>query len=128
MKRGYNGELLANARSLRKARTPWERKLWFLFLRTYPVKVYRQRIIGNYIVDFYCPSAKLVIELDGSQHFDRERAPDEARRTARLQEYGCTVLRFPNIDIDRAFRAVCETIDREIRTLTQQSNRQEAVL
>ena len=59
---------LENARRLRREMTPHERKLWYLFLRKYPVKIYKQRIIGRFIVDFYCASAKLVIEVDGSQH------------------------------------------------------------
>ena len=61
---------LENARRLRREMTPHERKLWYLFLRRYPVKIYKQRIIGRFIVDFYCASARLVIELDGSQHYE----------------------------------------------------------
>ena len=63
-----NNKLLPTARQLRQEMTPQERKLWYLFLRDYSVKVYKQRIIGSFIVDFYCHAAKLAIELDGMQH------------------------------------------------------------
>ena len=105
-----NGQL-KNARQLRREMTPHERKLWYLFLRKYPAKVYKQRIIGSYIVDFYCASAKLVIELDGSQHYEPSKEASDAERTAFLESYGLMVLRFSNKDIDRNFRAVCEQID-----------------
>ena len=114
MSRETDPALLANARALRKAMTPWERKLWYLYLRNHPVKFYKQRVIDHYIVDFYCPRAKLVIELDGSQHFETERQMCDAARSAHLEALGLTVLRFPNIDIDRRFPAVCETIARGI--------------
>ena len=106
--------MLANARALRRAMTPWERKLWYCFLRTYPVKFYRQHILGPYIVDFFCPTAKLAVELDGSQHFmPGGIAADEVRSRA-IDAHGCSLLRFPNVDIDHRFQAVCDAIDREI--------------
>jgi len=101
---------LKTARRLRREMTPHERKLWYLFLRTYPVKVYKQRIIGKYIVDFYCASAKLVIEIDGSQHYGEQDSYDAAR-TAVLESYGLKVIRYSNREIDRDFPAVCEQID-----------------
>ena len=110
--------LLANARRLRRDMTPWERKLWYLFLRKYPVKIYRQHIISPYIADFYCPKAKLVIELDGSQHFMPVGLGADARRDAAMAAHGISVLRIPNIDIERRFQAVCETIHREIQSRT----------
>ena len=67
-----NGDLLHNARSLRKSMTREERRLWFDFLHGYPVRFRRQEIFGNYIADFYCPDARLVIELDGSQHYEEK--------------------------------------------------------
>ena len=115
MKHFYDGDLNANARALRRDMTPWERKLWHLFLKAYPVKVYRQRIMGPYIVDFYCAKAKLAIELDGSQHFTPEAMERDAARSAYLSRQGITLLRFPNIDIDRRFPSVCEAIDLEIK-------------
>ena len=94
--------------------TPHERKLWYLFLRRYPVKIYKQRIIGPFIADFYCASTKLVIEIDGSQHYDDGAAYD-AERTAYLESYGLRVIRYSNREIDREFPAVCQQIDSIIR-------------
>ena len=110
-----NNNLLSNARRLRKDMTPQERKLWYLFLRRYPVKIYKQRIIDNFIVDFYCHTARLVIELDGSQHYEEQEKAYDAERTAILESYGLTVLRFSNYDIDAYFSSVCEKIDRTIQ-------------
>ena len=105
---------LETARKLRREMTPHERKLWYLFLQKYPVKIYKQRIIDKYIVDFYCASARLVIELDGSQHYDTQGAVHDATRTAVLESYGLKVVRYSNREIDREFAAVCEQIDRLI--------------
>lgn len=106
--------LLDRAKQLRREMTPQERKLWYLFLQRYPVKVYKQRVIAPYIVDFYCAAAKLVIEIDGSQHYlDTGKASDALRDHA-LQEEGLTILRFSNREIDREFQAVCEKIHLEI--------------
>ena len=91
--------------------TPHERKLWYLFLRKYPVKIYKQRIIGRYIVDFYCASAKLVIEVDGSQHYEPQGMAYDEERSVFLSALGLEILRFSNRDIDRNFRTVCEQID-----------------
>ena len=102
---------LENARRLRREMTPHERKLWYLFLRKYPVKIYKQRIIGRFIVDFYCASAKLVIELDGSQHYEPQGTAYDSARSAFLTALGLEVLRFSNRDVDRNFRGVCTQID-----------------
>ena len=110
-----NDKLLPLAKKLRREMTQHERKLWYLFLRSYPVKVYRQRIIECYIVDFYCASAKLVIEIDGSQHYEDNGLHSDQIRDDRLKELGLTVLRFSNRDIDRRFFAVCEMIDNTIK-------------
>ena len=112
--------MLANARHLRKAMTPWERKLWYCFLRTYPIKFYKQRILGPYIVDFYCPSARLVLELDGSQHFMPDGQNSDGGRDTSLQANGYAILRIPNIDIDRRYQAVCEFIHRETQSRISQ--------
>ena len=98
---------LENARRLRREMTPHERKLWYLFLRKYPVKIYKQRIIGRFIVDFYCASAKLVIELDGSGHYEPQGMAYDSARSAFLTALGLEVLRFSNRDVDRDFRGVC---------------------
>ena len=110
---------LENARRLRRDMTPHERKLWYLFLRKYPVKIYKQRIIGKIIVDFYCASAKLVIELDGSQHYEAQGIAYDTERSAYLEALGLKVLRFSNRDVDRDFRGVCDQINVTIRERTQ---------
>jgi len=91
--------------------TPLERKIWYLFLRNYPVKIYKQRIIGRFIVDFYCASAQLVIEVDGSQHYEPQGMAYDSERSEFLEALGLKILRFSNRDIDRDFRGVCEQID-----------------
>ena len=106
------------ARKLRREMTPHERKLWYLFLRKYPTKIYKQRIIDRFIVDFYCASAKLVIEIDGSQHYDEPGQVYDSQRTAILESYGLKVVRYSNKEIDREFRAVCAQIDFLIRERT----------
>lgn len=105
-----NNDLLSNARRLRKDMTPQELRLWYRFLRKYPVKFYKQRIIGNYIVDFYCASAKLVIEIDGSQHYEDCKKIHDDERTAYLNSMGLMVIRYSNRDINCNFPAVCEQI------------------
>ena len=110
---------LENARRLRREITPHERKLWYLFLRKYPVKIYKQRIIGRFIVDFYCASAKLVIEVDGSQHYEPQGIAYDEERSAFLTALNLAVLRFSNRDIDRDFRGVCEQIDIAIQNRLQ---------
>ena len=105
-----NNSQLENARRLRREMTPHERKLWYLFLRKYPVIIYKQRIIGRFIVDFYCASAGLVIEVDGSQHYEPQEIAYDVERSAFLSTLGLDVLRFSNRDIDRDFRGVCEQI------------------
>ena len=110
---------LENARRLRREMTPHERKLWYLFLPKYPVKIYKQRIIGRFIVDFYCASAKLVIEVDGSQHYEPQGMTYDAERSAFLSSLDLEVLRFSNRDIDREFHGVCEQIDITIQSRLQ---------
>ena len=106
---------LSKARTLRKEMTPQERHLWYDFLRYYPVKVYKQRIIGAFIVDFYCASARLVIEIDGSQHYSEQGLRYDAERTAYLEGLGLRVARYSNADINLRFQGVCEEIDRLIK-------------
>ena len=96
---------------LRRNMTRQERHLWYDFLRHYPVKIYKQRIIDEYIVDFYCHSARLVIELDGSQHYTDSGKEHDAARTKTLAKYGIYVLRFSNNEVDNQFEGVCRMID-----------------
>ena len=115
MKISKNDRLLDYARTLRRGMTPQERKLWYLFLRKYPVKIYKQRIVGPYIVDFYCASAKLVIEIDGSQHYDNEGKTQDAARSTYLQNLGLQVIRYSNADVNARFNQVCEDIHQNIQ-------------
>ena len=111
----HNKALVSNARYLRKNLTKEERHLWYDFLRSYPVKFLRQKILGKYIVDFYCAEAKLIIELDGSQHYEDKGMEYDTERTAYLEQYGLRVLRIPNNEVNRNFRGVCEYIDVAVR-------------
>ena len=114
MPQQYDKTMIRHARDLRKAMTPWECKLWYTFLRLYPRHIYKQRVIGPFIVDFYCDAAKLAIELDGSQHFSDEQSAYDESRTVYLSDLGIEVLRIPNIEVDRHFNEVCDLIDRTI--------------
>ena len=113
----YMEENLKNrrrAQDLRKNQTKEENHLWYDFLKTYPVQFRRQYPIGCYYADFYCDKAKLVVELDGSQHYEPESMIADGQRTAFLEENGLRVVRFANTDIWKNFAGVCETIDKEV--------------
>lgn len=109
-----NKAILPNARKLRKEMTRHEKRLWYDFLRTMQPCFRRQEIIGTYTADFYCSKAKLVVELDSSQHYEPETQENDAVRTAYFNALGIRVLRFPNIEIDRNFEGVCLTIARAL--------------
>ena len=111
----YNHANITLAKTLRKNMTPWERKLWYCFLKDYPVRFQRQQCIDNYIADFYCFKAKLVIELDGGGHYDPEAQGRDEARTRALEQYGLKVIRICNLDIDRNFEGVCTYIDMEVK-------------
>ena len=113
MKHNTNNEKYA--RQLRKEMTPWERKLWYCFLKDYPIRFQRQKCIDNYIADFYCFRAKLVIELDGGGHYDPVSEKKDTQRTEMLEKYGLKVIRFCNTDIDKNFYGVCTVIDNEVK-------------
>ncbi len=104
-----------------KNMTPWERKLWHCFLKTYPIRVQRQKVISHYITDFCCAKAKLIIELDGGGHYEPETQQKDIERTSFLENNGYKVIRFSNRDIDKNFYNVCTEIDKQIkqRTLPQ---------
>ena len=114
-----NPKLVPNAKNLRKNMTKEERHLWYDFLRRYPVRFYRQKVLGHYIVDFYCAEAKLVIELDGSQHYNPDATKKDKERTAFLEQYDLTVLRIPNNEVMKNFHGVCEYIDHYVRSAVQ---------
>ncbi|MBQ7866632.1 MAG: endonuclease domain-containing protein [Clostridia bacterium] len=115
MQRKHNASLTLFARGLRSSMTPEERRLWYQFLRSYPVRFTRQKVLGRYIADFYCAQAKLVIELDGSQHYQPEEMQHDAQRTAFLEKYGLRVLRIGNNEVMRNFSGVCEWIDHMVK-------------
>ena len=116
--KAYDKGNIPLAKALRKNMTPWERKLWYEYLRNYPVRFQRQKAIGNYIVDFYCAKAGLVIELDGGGHYTVEQEEKDEFRTEELESMNLTVLRICNSDIDRDFRGVCEQIDLAVKNLS----------
>lgn len=110
MNQNNNNELTQRAQKLRGSMTKEERKLWYEFLKDLPLTVNRQKVIGNYIVDFYCAEKKLCIELDGSQHYEADGVESDKRRDLFLKSLGLTVLRYSNADINSRFRPVCEDI------------------
>ena len=105
-----NPQLTKHAQKLRRNMTKQERHLWYDFLKHLPVTVSRQKVIGCYIVDFYCAEAKLVIELDGSQHYTDDGKRSDAERDAYLSSLGLTVRRYSNADMESRFEGVCEDI------------------
>ena len=103
--------MLTRAKELRKLMTSEERRLWYTFLRHYPEKIYKQKVVGPFIADFYCPRAKLAIEIDGSQHYSEEGEEYDIRRLKYFEKMGIQILRFSNYEINRYFPAVCDKID-----------------
>ena len=122
MQSKHNKQLVSMAKKLRREMTKEERHLWYDFLRTHPVRFSRQKVLGKYIADFYSAEAKLVIELDGSQHYEEVNAEKDTERTAFLKGYGLTVIRIPNNEVNRNFWGVCEYIEAAVRqSLSQKS-------
>ena len=110
MNKTSNPKLTANVQELRKNMTKEERNLWYNFLKELPITINKQKVIGNYIVDFYCASAKIVIELDGSQHFEEQGKRYDEKRDEYLKSLGLTVLRYSNYDVNTNFYGVCTDI------------------
>ena len=106
----YNHQHIKFGRKLRKKMTPWERKLWYLLLKDLPIKFYLQKLIGNYIVDFYCQEKNVAVEIDGGQHFEDKNINKDNERTKYLNSLGIRVFRYSNNDIDYYFEAVCDDI------------------
>ena len=104
----YNGKYKPLAQKLRRDMTDEERHLWYDFLRGLPVRVRRQKQLGKYIVDFYCSSAKLVIELDGAQHYEGDAPEKDRIRDAYLEGLGLRVVRIDNLEIKHNFDGVCK--------------------
>ena len=122
MQRKYNKNLIPLAKTLRKEMTKEENRLWYDFLRTYPIRFSRQKVLGKYIADFYSAKAKLIIELDGSEHYTEEGLLYDEKRTDFLEQYNLSVIRIPNTEIHKNFIGVCLYIDWVVKhSLSQQS-------
>ena len=121
MERKHNTDLTTNARTLRKNLTKEERHLWYDFLKSYPVRFLRQKVIDNYIVDFYCHSAMLIIEFDGSQHYEENGLLKDKIRTERIKQRNLTVIRIPNNEVNKNFEGVCQYIDIAVKESLRQS-------
>ena len=115
MEKKYNKEIVPFAKELRKNMTKEERHLWYDFLRMYPIKFTRQKVLGKYIADFYCAKANIVIELDGSQHYEDEGLLNDEKRTQYLNELGINVIRISNLDVLKNFEGVCKYIDEVVK-------------
>lgn len=111
----HNKQLVPLAKQLRKEMTKEERHLWYDFLRGHPIRFSRQKVLGKYIADFYSAKAKLVIELDGSQHYENDNMQKDTERTDFLKKYGLTVIRILNNEINENFQGVCEYIDSAVK-------------
>ena len=111
----YNGEKIPKAKELRKNSTPEEKHLWYDFLCTYDVRFQRQKTIGNFIADFYCSKAKMVIEIDGSQHYTPEGREYDNFRTEILEDFDLIVVRFTNQQVNDNFDGVCKFIDKIVK-------------
>ncbi len=115
MDRKHNSKMVPFARELRKNMTKEEKHLWYDFLKNYPIRFLRQKVLGKYIADFYCAKASLVIELDGSQHYEAEGVINDEKRTAYLEQYAIKVVRISNLDVLKNFEGVCKYIDNEVK-------------
>lgn len=111
----YNEKNIVLAKNLRKKATPQEKHLWYDFLKDYDTKFQRQKAIGEYIVDFYCPSLKIAIEIDGNQHYSKEGIDKDKIRTEAINKQGVQIIRIPNKLIDKDFTSTCEYLDAEIK-------------
>lgn len=111
-----NKQLTGNAQALRRNMTPEERHLWYDFLKHLPITVNKQKVIGKFIVDFYCAKAKIAIEVDGSQHYSVKGRAHDKERDGYLKEHGIKVLRYTNDDIRKKFNGVCADIIENIST------------
>ncbi len=116
----YNKNNIILAKNLRKNATPQENRLWYEFLSKYEVRFQRQKAIGNFIADFYCHKAKVIIEIDGSQHYSEEGLQKDEYRTEKLEEFGLTIIRFTNWQVNNKFTDVCEYIDRFVKASLQE--------
>lgn len=117
MDRKHNKANVPYAKELRKNMTKEERHLWYDYLRNHSLRFSRQKVLGKYIADFYCAQAKLVIELDGSQHYEESEMISDNERTEYLKQYGIKVIRIPNNEVNENFEGVCDYIDSIIKNI-----------
>ena len=111
----YRQDLREKAQILRKNMTPQEKHLWYDFLRDYRPRFYRQKPMLTYILDFYCPKARIAVEIDGSQHFEEDAMLYDESRTQELHDIGIDILRYTNRDVENAFESVCLSIEAAIK-------------
>ena len=110
----HNKDLVERAKFLRNNMTKEEKHLWYDFLQKSPFRFSRQKILGKYIADFYCAKAKIVIELDGSQHFEKETREYDNKRTEFLEKYGLKIIRIPDGEINNNFEGICRYLNEQI--------------
>ncbi len=106
-----SAEMRKRSRELRKNMTSEEKKIWYQFLRKYEYPVARQYVLGDYIADFYCAKARLIIEIDGAQHYDEAGQNYDAERTRFFETYGLEVIRLTNLQVNKQFRECCQYLD-----------------
>ena len=107
----YQRKLIQRAKQLRAAATPQENHLWYDYLRDYPIRFQRQKTIDCFIADFYCFEARLIVEIDGAQHYTSQGKAYDLERSTILDRYGLRIIRFSNEEVDHSFSLVCSTID-----------------
>ena len=110
----HNKEIIPLAKTLRKNMTKEEKHLWYDYLKKCPVRFSRQKVLGKYIADFYSAEAKIVIELDGAQHFEEENRIYDEKRTEFLEQYDLKIIRIPNGEINTNFEGICRYLDKQI--------------
>ena len=115
MNRKHNKDLIRVAKNLRSNMTKEEKHLWYDYLKNYKVRFSRQKILGKYVADFYCAKANLVIELDGSQHYQEKELDYDKARTEYLSKFNIKVVRIPNNEVNKNFDGVCRYIDMTVQ-------------
>ena len=122
IERKHNSKIVSYAKELRKNMTDEEKHLWYDFLRSYPVRFSRQKILGKYIADFYCAKVNLVIELDGSEHYTEDGIEYDKERTEYLGQFGITVMRITNLELNQNFPGICAYIDNYVKNAMKEKN------
>ena len=110
-------KIVSYANDLRNNMTKEESILWYKFLRNYQIKFTRQEVIDHYIADFYCPTVKLIVEIDGNSHYTEKAKKYDAERTVYLENHGMTVVRYSNGSVINSLDWVCDDIDRTVKRL-----------